>query len=255
MSSRQTEVGITRSAIASLSLLVMTACAPELRGRPFDNSSIDFNDANLQRLRTPGELETVADAVASVMESSHASLVKRRATSRGSVVLSFRLAVERVVGSRSTSSGIYAAPNRWFRIGTFGAQTTTAIDYVAYGALFYVELFPIAGGVEIQALRLPVVDGVTSCPSVASRYRDCHPAPPPGQLSFAANVNNRSGISVSGAKEAEVISGLWAQLQRKRWQDAFRASVSDVKPTTNDEVDDAFSQPTPVETEQPGGAR
>ena len=143
-------------------------------------------------------------------------------------------------------------PSIWFRIGTFGAQTNTT---VAYGALFYVELSPIRGGVEIQALGLPVVDGVTSCPSVASPYRDCRATAPPGQESFAANVSNRAGISVTGAKEAEVISGLWAQLQRKRWQDAFKASAAAVEPATNAGVDDAFSQPSPAEAEPNGVAR
>ncbi len=226
-----------------LFVLLGMACTPK-HGRAFDNSSVDFNGNNIHRFRTPGDHETVVDAVVTIMEASGASLVKRRESSRGSVILSFRVAVDRVVGSRSSTAGVYSAPSRWFRVGTFGASTTTSVDYVAYGALFYFELMPIRGGVEIEALGLPVVDGLTACPLAAEYYRDCRAALSPGELDFAENVQRRSGISVSGAKEAEVITGLWAQLKRKHWQDAFRSSLRSTNSTGEQTIDSAFSSPT-----------
>lgn len=236
---------MARSEMAWVGLSVgvlLLGCTPKL-GRAFDNSSVDFNGQNLHRFRTPGDPETVADAVVTIMEASGASLVKRRDSSRGSVILSFRVAVERVVGGRSSTSGVYSAPSRWFRAGSFGSSTTTTIDYVAYGALFYFELVPIQGGVELEALGLPVIDGVTACPLAADAYRDCRPMLPRGEAGFAENVQRRSGISVSGAKEAEVISGVWAQLKRKRWQDVFRSSLKSSDSADEQEIDSAFSTP------------
>ena len=247
-----------RSAVVVLvaaGALLSSGCVPVL-GRAFENSSADYNDGDMHEMRTPGEMETVADAVVSVMESSGATFVQRKASSSGSVlVLSFRVSVERVVSSRSRTSGSYSAPTRWFRAGTVSSSTVTTADYVAYGALFYVQLRSVGTDVLLQAIGLPVIDGVTACPQHAIPFRICQAARARGRVAFADDTQNRTGITVSGAKEAEVLTGLLGQLQRKRWQDAFRASVSAVKPATNDGVDDAFSQPSPPESEQSGGAR
>jgi hypothetical protein len=219
--------------------VVLSGCA-STKGRPFDNCSADFNEGRLHRLQTPGDLESVADAVVTIMESSGASLVRRRTTKRDSLVLSFRIAVERLARTRSSSTGIYSAPSRWFRTGLFSANTITSAEYVAYGALFYVELTAIPGGVELQGVGLPVVDGVTACPAVVSPYRECQPARPTGEESFAEHVGHRSKLSVTGAKEAEVLTGLLGQLQRKTWQQRFKASSSGPPPQENKAVDDAF---------------
>jgi hypothetical protein len=96
---------------------------------------------------------TVADAVVSVMESNGALLVKRKDASDGStLVLSFRVSVQRVTGSHSTSSGFYSGPSRWFRAGAINSSTVTTADYVAYGAFFYVQLRGSGRHVVIDAV-------------------------------------------------------------------------------------------------------
>jgi len=229
--------------------VLLAGCTPVL-GRAFTNSSADFNRAAMHRIKTPGELETVADAVVSIMESSGATLVRRKTSSSGStLVLSFRVSVERVVGTRSTSTGAYAAPSRWFRIGTINSSTVTTANYVAYGAIFYVQLNSDDRSVELQAIGLPVVDGLTACPALVIPYRLCTPGRARGSAAFADDVRWRTGITVSGAKEAEVLSGLLAQLQRKRWQDTFRASVPKSDPKNPEGIGEAFTEPAPGGTE------
>ncbi|MEW5742748.1 MAG: hypothetical protein AB1938_27780 [Myxococcota bacterium] len=191
-------------------------------GRPFTNSSVDFNGGRFHRLQTPGELETVADAVVAIMEESNATLVKRRTTKRETLVLSFRSVFEKDASAPARPG----APNEWFPRGTFNSETPAHGEYVAYGAFFYVELSRLEeGGVEVRALGLPVVDGLTSCPPVVAPYRECEPEEALGPDSFADHVERVSDLSVTGEKEAEVLTGLLAQLQRKKWQDRFKESV------------------------------
>jgi hypothetical protein len=225
-----------------LSLTAVVWASGCVFGRSFQNSSADHNNGRLHMFQTPGELETVADAVVSIMESSGATLVKRRETSVGTVVLSFRVSVERVSGSRSESTGLYTQPSRWFRAGTFNTQSITQTDYIAYGALFYVELVPLEQLVELRALGLPVIDGMTACPTLVARYRTCRPVPSGSPQSVAEVVSKRTGISVTGAKEAEVITGLFGQLKRKRWQDAFKGSVRPPARENTESPDSAFER-------------
>ncbi|MCC6336424.1 MAG: hypothetical protein IT380_20860 [Myxococcales bacterium] len=204
--------------------LLVAACVTH--GRPFNNSSVDFNGGRFHRLQTPGELETVADAVVAIMEESNASLVKRRTTKRQTVVLSFRQSIERAAGT-TTEATSAPASSEWFPAGTFNSETATRADYLAYGAFFYVELTRLdEGGVEVSAVGLPVVDGLTSCPQVVSPYRECRPEEAPGPDSFSDHVERVSDISVTGEKEAEVLTGLLAQLQRKKWQDRFKVPAA-----------------------------
>lgn len=238
--------------VVGLLLLCLSAgCVPVL-GRAFENSSADYNEGELHELVTAGDLETVADAVVAIMESSGATFVQRKVSSAGSVlVLSFRVSVERVVGERSRSSRVYSPPTRWFRAGTVSSSTVTTADYVAYGAFFYVQLRRSGRNVVIDAIGLPVVDGLTACPQLVMPFRICRPAASRGAVAFSENVRKKIGITVSGAKEAEVLTGLLGQLQRKRWQDAFRTSV--VEPPSADGVDEAFASPD-VTPEKAGAA-
>ena len=200
-------------------VLVLLCGCETVRGRPFTNSSVDFNDGRRHGLRTPGNVETVAEAVVSVMEDSGTRLVKRRDQKSGAVVLAFKATAERATGASSVSTSIYVPPTRWFRAGTFSSEGASRTTYVAYGGHFYVEVRPRDGGIEVTAIGLPVIDGLTACPEEVERYRACKPTRAPMGHSFATEVREQTGIDVRGRKEADILSGLMAQLQRKRWQD------------------------------------
>ena len=151
------------------------------------------------------------------MESNGAKLVERRGSSDSCLVLSFRASAERVLGSRSSTAGSYSRR-------ASSSETATTQDYVAYGGLFFVELCASSFGAELQAIGLPVIEGQTACPKLATRYVSCSPVPASGGRDFADGVQRWKGISVKGRQEAELLTGLLAQLQRKQWQDVFRAA-------------------------------
>lgn len=201
------------------------ACAPFRQGRAFDNSSADFNEGRPHELTTRGELETVADAVVTIMESSSgATLAKRWSASAGSTVLSFRISAERATRTTSKTSGVYFPPSR-LTAGVGESETVTHTDYIAFGSRFYVELTQHDGSIQLSALGVPVIEGIAACPPSVAAYRKCSPHPATDSSSVSDNVKRNTGVSVTGAKEAEILNGLLAQLQRKRWQDVFRSSA------------------------------
>ncbi len=227
-----------------IALLFSSACATQ-RGRPFDNSSVDFNGRRVQRMETVGEYETIVDAIVSIMESRGAMLVKRRERSPGMTVLSFRIAAVRLASTTTVSSGTYVGPARWFPVGTFSGRRQTYADYVSYGGLYYVELAPTPRGASIQALGLPVVDGLTACPHQALTWRECAPAQAVSAEDFADAVRRRGRVDVRGMKESEIIAGLFSHLGLKRWQDYFRASLQsgETRQPPPNPADDAFNEP------------
>ena len=61
--------------VIGVALVMVSGCVPKY-GRAFDNSSVDFNRQSLHRFLTPGEQETVADAVVTIMEATGAPCVR-----------------------------------------------------------------------------------------------------------------------------------------------------------------------------------
>lgn len=214
-------------------VLFTSACATQ-QGRPFDNSSVDFNGRRLQRMETVGEYETIVDAIVSIMESRGATLVKRRERTPGMTVLSFRM-----------SSGRSYLPQKRFRPGTFSGRRETYADYVAWGGFYYVELAPTTQGATIQAIGLPMVDGLTACAPQALTWRECTPVEAASSEDFADSVHRRGRVDVRGVKESEVIAGLFSHLGLKRWQDYFRASLQSgqTRQPPPNPADDAFNAP------------
>lgn len=200
------------SVVAVVFGLLQVGCAA---GRPFTNSSIDFNRGEQHRLVLKGDFDAVQDAVASVMAERHATLYRRRHTDRGSVVLSFRVEAERKRGSRSSGGA--------FSIGSYVAsEVVTTNEYLKFGALYFLEFTRAGGTVSVEALGLPVVDGYTACPAVArERYIECTEFAATSTQGFAEAAEEEYGVSVDGAREAAMISGLFAELQRKKWRDAY----------------------------------
>ena len=211
-----------------------------VHGRPFSNSSIDFNRGQQHRLVLKGHLDAIEEAVASVMAERHATLYRRRITDRNSTVLSFRVEQERRRGSRSQGGA--------FLVGRHALITdeATTDEYLKFGSLYYVEFARSGESVIIEALGLPVVDGYTSCPTVArARYIECNVFAAQSSQSFADTAEQDYGVSVNGARESEMISGLFAELQRSRWRDTYlpppvapRRAAPKVSPPDDVEDDD-----------------
>ena len=100
-------------------------------------------------------------------------------TPRGKV-LSFREESQRAVGAEIVRGPLGGTPT--------GIKT----EYVDFGSLYYVELSLSDRSTVVQAIGLPVVDGVTACPVIAQRlYRDCQPAPASGSDSYADEAEER----------------------------------------------------------------
>jgi hypothetical protein len=182
-------------------------------GLPFVNSTLDFNNGQTHQLTVTGRLDAVADVVASIMTERGAALLKRRVPENGALVLSFRRDLERQSGSTSTGTANH---------GWGGVHIETTNEFVGYGSLYYVELRSRAGQVDIEAVGLPIIDGRTACPDlVRARYRDCKPAESSSVSSFVHEQENSTGIRANGAREADVLSGLLAEMARKKWIEIY----------------------------------
>lgn len=189
--------------------LLSLGCAT---GRPFVNSTLDFNNGQAHKLTVSARIHAVADTVASIMTTRGALLVKRRVPQGGSVVLSFRHELERQTGSISTPYGRLMTEhnqNLW-------VNDETKNVFVDYGSLYYVELTARADHVDIVAVGLPSFEGRTACPElVRQRYRDCKPAQASSSEGFAKEMETANGIRADGAREADMVTGLLAELQVK----------------------------------------
>lgn len=188
-------------------------------GAPFINSSIDFNRGEMHHLILQGDPELIEEGVISIMNERGASLIRHRETSRGSTVLSFRTERERERGRDGSTVGL--SVGRLFGSPVVVAGSESTVDYVEFGGLFYVELASSGETTTISVLGLPVVDGVTACPSLARQlFRVCEPAVARSG-DFAEVVFRTRGVSVDGAREAEFVRGVFAELQRKKWRDLY----------------------------------
>lgn len=116
-------------------------------------------------------------------------------------------------------------------VGTSAASSVakTEFDYLSYGSLYYVEVSGPAGSVVVEVVGLPVVDGVTACPSFLRErdYRDCIAPKPPNETgeSYEEWATRRYDVPSSGRRESEFIASVFAELSRKKWRDSLATPV------------------------------
>ncbi|MCA3011463.1 MAG: hypothetical protein INH41_03590 [Myxococcaceae bacterium] len=201
-------------------LLLGSSC---VAGSPFLNSSLDFNRGRPQRVVIQGERELVEEALITIFNEREGLLARRRQLGTGATLLSFRREIERVAGTTTSSSSV---------VGGFATSSVanTEFDYLSYGSLYYVEVSGPAGSVVVEVVGLPVVEGVTACPTLLRErdYRDCIAQPPPNTTgeSYADWATRQFDVPSNGRRESEFIAGVFAELSRKKWRDSL-ASPAD----------------------------
>lgn len=209
-----------RSLGALAAVFIAAGLAGCVVGRPFVNSSMDFNEGKMHQLMVNGDIAGVADAVTAIMKERGAVIVKRREFSDGALILSFRQEEERVRGARAKTSSRHFGSSKALTLGS--STTDVAYESVFFGSLYYVELNAAGERVTVEAVGLPVVQGRTACPElVNARFRACKPAQSSSEDSFAREVSDKLGVNVAGRKEADTIGGLMAELQSKKWVNQY----------------------------------
>lgn len=212
-------MGFPRQHVLAVVLLGSSCVA----GSPFLNSSLDFNRGRPQRVVIQGERELVEEALITIITERGGLLARRRQLGSGATLLSFRREIERVAGTTTSSTSV---------AGSYGVSSVanTEFDYLSYGSLYYVEVSGSAGAVVVEVIGLPVVDGVTACPTFLRErdYRDCIARAPPDttEESYAEWATRRYDVPSNGRRESEFIASVFAELSRKKWRDSL-ASPAD----------------------------
>lgn len=196
-------------------VLIGSSC---VAGRPFLNSSADFNSGRAQRIVIQGERELVEEAITTIIAERGGILARRRQLGTGATLLSFRREIERLAGTTTSSTSVAGASGP-------SSVANTEFDYLSYGSLYYVEVSGPGGAVVVEVVGLPVVDGVTACPTFLRErdYRDCIARAPPDttEESYAEWASRRYDVPSNGRRESEFIASVFAELSRKKWRDSL----------------------------------
>jgi hypothetical protein len=239
---------VGRLGVWSVALLLWSGCAGVVlkKGPAFKNSSLDYNGQQMHSVELQGDVEPVLEAVTTSMTERGARLL-RRSTINGHPVLVFRVSAD--AGSTAVARGYYRVPRKQVSVSVRRYRVTTKVSALSYGSIFYFEAQSSGSATVLRALGVPTVSNIVACPELAHRFTACAPytleqevAPGDAAQSVPQLVNDEVGVSVSGNTEAEVLNGLFAELQGFKWQKFLRESQTPQEaPKSN--IDNAFDAP------------
>lgn len=184
-----------RLLVAPYLLVCLNACA-SIPTAPFQASSLSRNNGQPHRvlLRDSG-LDAVVDRVITLAKHRQLTLVRQAAIGKVRYDLAFRgKPVDRRIqrGTRSSTLGYYSR--------------------------YFVEVQKNASSVLITAAGVPVLNGLMACPKYLQQKLGCS-APMLGHYEGSDVVSttyHNWRLDVSGSQEAEILSGLLAELKRAK---------------------------------------
>lgn len=113
----------------------------------------------------------------------------------------------REVGKSQTHGSGYASER--------GGSSRTTTYSLSFSSRLFGRVTRAESGAVVELIGVPVVNGTQSCPPLLEQQGKCKPEPfyVQGGETPAQSFRGRWGVDISGQAEAEMITGIFAELQ------------------------------------------
>lgn len=191
--------------------VTLSGCMPLLgiKQVPFVHGSVDMNGGVPHSTKvSQTDLPALIKRITELGEKRSIVLVEKKCSDDRNCTLTYKRATD------SKSKTVGSSPGAG-RDGSGSGRSSTTTYNLSFSSRIFCDLAAAEDGTQIQMVGVPVINDTLSCPDVLARRNICAPQPfnVQGDQTPAQSFSAQWGVDISGALEAEIITGIFAELE------------------------------------------